>query len=43
MTEESVMKEMEEILQALFCGSDIYELKYSVKTRKTFLSVKVVQ
>ena len=42
MTEESVMKEMEEIRQALFCGSDMYEMKYSVKTRKTFLSVKAV-
>ena len=42
MTEESVMKEMEEIRQALFCGSDMYELKYSVKNRKTFLSVKAV-
>ena len=35
-------KEMEEIRQALFCGSDMYELKYSVKNRKTFLSVKAV-
>ncbi|MGN1387028.1 MAG: helix-turn-helix domain-containing protein [Bacillus sp. (in: firmicutes)] len=43
MTEESVMKEMEEIRQALICGSDMYELKYSVKTRKTFLSVKAAQ
>ena len=41
MTEESVMKEMEEIHQALICGSDMYELKYSVKTRKAFFSVKV--
>lgn len=43
MTEESIMKEMEEIRQALICGRDMYELKYSVKTRKTFLSVKAEQ
>ena len=43
MTEESVMKEMEEIRQALICGIDAYDLKYSVKARKTFLSVKVSQ
>ena len=43
MTEENVMKEMEEIRQALICGSDMYELKYSVKTRKSFLSVKAEQ
>ena len=41
MTEESVMKEMEEIRQALICGVDVYDLKYSVKARKSFLSVKV--
>ena len=43
MTEESIMKEIEEIRQAIIGGSDMYDLKYSVKTRKTFLSVKVVQ
>lgn len=43
MTEDSIMKEIEEIRQALICGSNMYELKYSVKTRKTFLSVKVAQ
>ena len=41
MTEESVMKEMEEIRQAIICGVDVYDLKYSVKARKSFLSVKV--
>lgn len=41
MTEESVLKEMEEIRQASICGSDMYDLKYSVKTKRTFLSVKV--
>ena len=43
MTEESIMKEIEEIRQALIGGSDMYDLKYSVKTRKTFLSVKAAQ
>lgn len=43
MTEDSIIKEIEEICQAMFCGKDMYELKYSVKTRKTFLSVKVMQ
>lgn len=43
MTEDSIIKEIEEIRQALIGGSDMYELKYSVKTRRTFLSVKVKQ
>ncbi len=43
MTEESIMKEIEEIRQAIIGGSDMYDLKYSVKTRKTFLSVKAAQ
>ena len=43
MTEESIMKEIEEIRQAIIGGSDMYDLKYSVKTRKTFLSVKAKQ
>lgn len=43
MTKESIMKEIEEIRQAIIGGSDMYDLKYSVKTRKTFLSVKAAQ
>ena len=43
MTEESIMKEIEEIRQAIIGSSDMYDLKYSVKTRKTFLSVKAAQ
>ncbi|MDO5143649.1 MAG: helix-turn-helix transcriptional regulator [bacterium] len=43
MTEESILKEMEEIRQALLDGRDMYDLKYSVKTRRSFLSVKVAQ
>ena len=43
MTEDSIMKEIEEIRQALICGSDMYELKYSIKARRAFLSVKVKQ
>ena len=43
MTEESIMKEIEEIRQAIIGSSDMYDLKYSVKTRKTFLSVKAEQ
>lgn len=43
MTEESIMKEIEEIRQAIIGGCDMYDLKYSVKTRKTFLSVKAAQ
>lgn len=43
MTEDSIMKEIEEIRQALICGSDMYELKYSIKARRTFLSIKVKQ
>ena len=43
MTEESIMKEIEEIRQAIIGSSDMYDLKHSVKTRKTFLSVKAAQ
>ena len=43
MTEESIMKEIEGIRQAIIGSSDMYDLKYSVKTRKTFLSVKAAQ
>lgn len=41
MTEEDIMKEMEEIRQALIRGDDVYDLKYSVKVRKTLFSVRV--
>ena len=40
MTEESVMKEMEEIRQAIICGVDVYDQKYSVKARKIILISK---
>lgn len=39
MTEESILQEIAEIRQAMTKGEADYELKYSVKCRKSFLSV----
>jgi transcriptional regulator with XRE-family HTH domain len=41
MTDESVAKEIEEIMNAMNEGRETYELKYSVKVKKSFLSVKL--
>ncbi|MCR5584032.1 MAG: helix-turn-helix domain-containing protein, partial [Lachnospiraceae bacterium] len=41
MTEESVTKEIGEIMKALNEGQETYELKYSVKAKRSFLSVKL--
>ncbi|MCR5584462.1 MAG: helix-turn-helix domain-containing protein [Lachnospiraceae bacterium] len=40
-TEESVTKEIGEIMKAMNDGQDTYELKYSVKVKRSFLSVKL--
>ena len=41
MTEESVTKEIGEIMKALNEGQETYALKYSVKVKRSFLSVKL--
>lgn len=43
MTEKSIMKEIEEIRHTLISGKEVYDLKYSVKVKKTLFSVKILQ
>lgn len=41
MTEESILREIKEIQDAIVNGDMNYELKYSVKCKKSFLSISV--
>ena len=39
--EERIKKEISEIHNAIICGNKNYTLKYSVKTKRNFLSIKI--
>lgn len=41
MTEESILQEIQEIHKAIVNGDENYELKYSVKCKKSFFSITV--
>lgn len=41
MDEDSILREIKEIYDAIITGKESYELKYSVRCKKSFLSVTV--